>query len=45
MFEKVGALIVSLGIMSADSVDILIPFMMVMSGIVLVVIGEWGESK
>lgn len=45
MFSKIGALIISLGIMSADSVDILIPFMMVMLGVVFVAIGERGESK
>ena len=45
MLSKIGALIVSVGIMGADSVDILIPIMIVFFGMLLVAIDELRGSN
>ena len=45
MFGKIGAVLVSLGVMSADSESIWIPFAIVMAGFLFVVIGEWRAAK
>jgi len=41
MFEKIGGCLVALACMSADSIDISVPFLIGLLGMVLVVIGEW----
>ena len=40
MFGKLGALIVAVGVMSADSIDIMVPALMVFAGLLLVAIDE-----
>lgn len=44
MFGKVGAMIIAVGVMSADSIDIMIPIMMVFAGMLLVAIDEIRRS-
>ena len=45
MFEKIGGMIVALGVMSAESKNVLIPFAVVLIGMVLVAIGEWRSTN
>ena len=45
MFGKIGAMIFALGVMCADSVDILIPIMMVFAGMLLVAVDELRGSR
>ena len=40
MFGKLGAIIVAVGVMSADSIDIMVPALMVFAGMLLVAIDE-----
>ena len=44
MFGKVGAMVIAVGVMSADSIDIMIPIMMVFAGMLLVAIDEIRRS-
>ena len=44
MFGKIGAMIIAIGVMSADSIDIMIPIMMVFAGMLLVAIDEIRRS-
>ena len=45
MLSKIGALIIAIGVMSADSIDIMIPALMVFSGMLLVAVDELGGSR
>ena len=45
MFSKIGALIIAIGVMSADSIDIMIPALMVFAGMLLVAVDELGGSR
>lgn len=45
MFSKLGTLIFCIGVMSADSIDIMIPIMMVLSGMLLVAVDELRGSR
>jgi len=40
MFGKIGAVMVAVGIMSADSIDIMVPALIVFAGMLLVAIDE-----
>ena len=41
MFGKIGAVIVAVGVMSADSIDIMVPALLVFAGMLLVAIDEF----
>ena len=45
MFSRLGACVVTLGVMSADSIDILLPVIVIAIGAVLVAVGEWRGEK